>query len=77
MANKSVSKLTKKINKQEYDVEWGNDRILYIPINKKDKAELLKKFVYRELGRAWSFEDPRLAALKKQFVRELVDSLLL
>lgn len=77
MANKSVSKLTKKIDKQEYDVEWGNDRILYIPINKKDKAELLKKFVYRELGRVWSFEDPRLAALKKQFVRELVDSLLL
>lgn len=77
MANKSVSKLTKKIGKQEYDVEWANDRVLYIPINKKDKAELLKKFVYRELGRAWSFEDPRLAALKKQFVRELVDSLLL
>lgn len=77
MANKSVSKLTKKIDKQEYDVEWGNDRVLYIPIAKKDKAELLKKFVYRELGRAWSYEDPRLAALKKQFVRELVDSLLL
>ena len=77
MANKSIGKLTRKVDNQEYDVEWANDRILYIPANKKDKAELLKKFVYRELGRVWSFEDPRIAALKKQFVRELVDSLLL
>ena len=38
MANKSIGKLTKKIDKQEYDVEWKNDRILYIPVNKKDKA---------------------------------------
>lgn len=77
MANKSVSKLTKKIGHQEYVVEWGNDRVLYIPPNKKDKAELLKKFVYREVGNAWKMEDPRLVTLKRQFFHELLDSLLL
>jgi UDP-galactopyranose mutase len=77
MANKSVSKLTKKIDKQEYDVEWANDRILYIPINKKEKAEMLKKFVYREVGNAWKLEDPRLVTLKRQFLTELLNSLLL
>lgn len=77
MADKSVSKLTKKIGKQEYDVEWKNDRILYIPANKKDKAEMLKKFVYREVGNVWKLEDPRLVTLKRQFLHELLNSLLL
>lgn len=77
MAIKSVPKLTKKIGHQEYVVEWGNDRVLYIPPNKKDKAELLKKFVYREVGNAWKMEDPRLVTLKRQFLHELLDSLLL
>lgn len=77
MANKSVSKLTKKIDKQEYDVEWNNDRVLYIPTTKKEKAELLKKFVYREVGNAWKLEDPRLVTLKREFLHELLNSLLL
>jgi len=51
--------------------------VLYIPPNKKDKAELLKKFVYREVGNAWKMEDPRLVTLKRQFLHELLDSLLL
>ena len=75
MAIKSVPKLTKKIGHQEYVVEWGNDRVLYIPPNKKDKAELLKKFVYREVGNAWKMEDPRLVTLKRQFLTELLTSI--
>lgn len=77
MANKSVSKLTKKIGHQEYDVEWANDRVLYIPTTKKEKAEMLKKFVYREVGNTWKLEDPRLVALKREFLTELLESLLL
>ena len=77
MANKSVSKLTKKIGHQEYVVEWNNDRVLYIPTTKKEKAEMLKKFVYREVGNVWKLEDPRLVTLKRQFLHELLNSLLL
>ena len=44
MANKSVSKLTKKIGHQEYVVEWNNDRILYIPTTKKEKVDIINRF---------------------------------
>lgn len=71
---KRTGKLTRKIDNQEFDVEWKNDSIFHIG-TKSQAIKNLKTFVLKECGKCWQFEDRRVATLKREYLRELLDVL--
>lgn len=72
---KSIGRLTKKIDNQEFDITYDCDNIFYIPGGKKEKLNMLKRFVIRECYSSWSREDRKLSTMKKQFLSEILNSL--
>lgn len=71
---KSAGKLKRKIGNQEFDVEWKNDNIFHIG-TKSQAIKNLKTFVLKECNKCWQFEDRRVATLKREYLRELLDVL--
>lgn len=71
---KKQGKLTRRIDNQEYDITWKDKSICYVPPTKKERLDMLKKYVMKECEKCWSTLPREVATLKRQFLRELVDS---
>ena len=67
--------MTRVIDKQEYEVQWGNDRIFEFPRSKKERLQMLKDFVMMECGKTWATQNQKVSTLKKQLLRELINSI--
>ena len=74
MANKTVGKLTRKIGSQEFDVGWKDNNIFHLG-TKSQVIKNLKTFVLKECNKCWQFEDKRVATLKREYLRELIENL--
>ena len=72
---KSVGRLTRKIGHQEYEVQYDDKNICYIPRGKTARLQALKTFVLKECGKCWAFEDQRISTLKRQYLHELIEGL--
>lgn len=73
--SKSVGKLTRKIDRQEYDVTHKEKNICHIPTSKKETVKMLRTFVFNECGKCWSQLPAPVATLKRQFLREMMEKL--
>lgn len=71
---KSAGKLKRKIGNQEFDVEYKDNNIFHLG-TKKERINNLKLFVLKECGKCWQFENKKVATLKIEYLRELLDSL--
>lgn len=75
MGVKTKGILQRKIDHQVYEVTHGNDKIFSLPRGKKDRLQALKTYVQKECEKAWASKPREIATLKRQFLRELIDSL--
>lgn len=75
MSRKSVGKLTRKIDKQEYDVTYKDRSICHVPANRKEALNLLRTFVTNECSKYWRTLPAPVATLKRQFLREMMEKL--
>lgn len=75
MAEHKNGILQRKIDNQTYEVTYNNDNIFSLPRGKKAKLQELKSYVMRECEKAWSLLPREVATLKRQYLRELIDSL--
>lgn len=75
MAEHKKGILQKKVDHQVYEVTYDNDNIFSLPRGKKAKLEALKTYVMKECEKTWSQLPREVATLKRQYLRELIDSL--
>lgn len=75
MAEHKTGILQKKIDNQVYEVMYNNDNIFQLPRGKKAKLQELKSYVMRECEKAWALLPREIATLKREYLRELIDSL--
>ena len=75
MTSKRTGKCTKQIDNQLYRISHDNDSIFQLPRSKKERVEILKKFVTNECDKCWSILPREVATLKREFLRELVRSI--
>lgn len=75
MAEHKKGILQRKIDHQVYEVSYGNDNIFSLPRSSKDRLQTLKAFVMKECEKAWASQPREVATLKRQYLRELIDSL--
>lgn len=75
MAEHTKGILQKKVDHQVYEVTYDNDNIFSLPRGKKAKLEALKTYVMKECEKAWSQLPREVATLKREYLRELIDSL--
>lgn len=73
---KSAGKLTKTLDRQVFETGNKNDNIFYIPKSKTERLSTLRLFVMKECYRAWSGEDRKISTMKKEYLSELIESLL-
>lgn len=71
-----MGKLTRKIDKQEYDVTHKEKNICHIPTSKKETVEMLRTFMFNECEKSWRNMPREVATLKRQFLHELTEKLL-
>lgn len=64
-----------KIDDFEYEVNFKDKKLFDIPAAKEDKLKMLKQFVLQECDKCWVTQPKQVTTLKRQFLRELVDSL--
>lgn len=64
-----------KIDDFEYEVNFKDTNVFGIPAAKEDKLKMLKRFVLQECDKCWRTQPKQISTLKRQFLRELVDSL--
>lgn len=72
---KSIGRLTKKVDKQEYEIAWKDDRLFEFPRTRNERLEMLRRFVIRECYDAWRLQDRKITALKKSYLSEILNSL--
>lgn len=72
---KSVGKLTRKIDKQEFDVTHKEKNICHIPTSKKETVKMLRTFMFNECNKYWRTLPAPVATLKRQFLTELMEKL--
>lgn len=75
MGVKTKGILQRKIDKQIYEVSYGNDKIFQLPRGSKNRLQALKAYVMHECEKAWSQLPREVATLKREYLRELIDSL--
>ena len=75
MGVKTKGILQRKIDKQIYEVSYGNDSIFQLPRGSKNRLQALKTYVMHECEKAWSQLPREVATLKREYLRELIDSL--
>ena len=63
------------INGFDYEVKFNDTNVFDIPAAKEDKLKMLKRFVHQECDKSWRTQPKQISTLKRQFLRELVDSL--
>lgn len=63
------------IGNQEFSVNCFDRQITYIPRNRKDKINLLKKFIWAHLQDRWMYLPTKVANIEKRAYQELLDSL--
>lgn len=73
--SKSVGRLTRKIDRQEYDVNFKDRSICHVPASKSETVKMLRQFVFNECGKCWSQLPAPIATLKRQFLREMIEKL--
>ena len=73
--SKSVGRLTRKIDRQEYDVNFKDRSICHVPANKKETVKMLKTFMFNECNKYWRTLPAPVATLKRQFLREMIEKL--
>ena len=73
--SKSVGRLTRKIDKQEYDVNFKDRSICHIPTSKKEAVKMLRTFTLNECEKSWRNMPREVATLKRQFLTELMEKL--
>ena len=59
----------------EYEVNFKDKNVFDIPAAKEDKLKMLKRFVHQECDKCWRTQPKQISTLKRQFLRELVDSI--
>lgn len=70
------NKLYKTIDNQVYEVDHAHKNIFDIaPGNKRKNLQTLKQFVMKECYKTWRTQPRELATLKREFLKELLDSL--
>lgn len=75
MGVKTKGILQRKIDNQVYEVSYANDKIFSLPRGKKERLDTLRTFVLKECEKAWASQPREVATLKRQYLRELIDSL--
>lgn len=75
MAEHKNGILQRKIDHQVYEVTHGNDKIFSLPRGKKERLDTLRTFAFKECEKAWASQPREVATLKRQYLRELIDSL--
>lgn len=73
--SKSTGRLTRKIDKQEYDVNFKDRSICHVPANKKETVKMLKTFMFNECNKYWRTLPAPVATLKRQFLTEMIEKL--
>ena len=75
MGVKTKGILQKKIDKQIYEVDYKHSNIFDLPRGSKDRLQALKTYVMNECEKAWALLPREIATLKREYLRELIDSL--
>lgn len=75
MGVKTKGILQRKIDRQVYEVDYKHSNIFDLPRGKKAKLQELKTYVMHECEKAWSLLPREVATLKRQYLRELIDTL--
>lgn len=68
-------KTVKEVGNQEYEVNFKNGYVGFIPAAKDDKKKLLKQIINTKLNTRWMTISAKLATLERQVITELIDSL--
>lgn len=61
--------------KYEYEVECSERLVTWIPRNRKEKVEQLRKMIYNGMQYRWMIVPKQVAALEKRAYKELLKSL--
>ena len=75
MGVKTKGILQRKIDKQIYEVDYKHSNIFDLPRSSKERLQVLKRYVQKECEKAWSLLPREIATLKREYLRELIDSL--
>ena len=75
MGVKTKGILQRKIDKQIYEVDCKHSNIFDMPRGSKDRLQVLKRYVQKECEKAWALLPREIATLKREYLRELIDSL--
>lgn len=75
MGVKTKGILQRKIDKQIYEVDYKHSNIFDLPRGSKDRLQALKTYVMNECEKAWALLPREIATLKREYLRELIDSL--
>ena len=75
MGVKTKGILQRKIDKQIYEVDYKHSNIFDLPRGSKDRLQVLKRYVQKECEKAWALLPREVATLKREYLRELIDSL--
>lgn len=75
MAEHKNGILQRKIDHQVYEIDYKHSNIFDLPRGSKDRLQVLKRYVQKECEKAWAMLPREIATLKREYLRELVDSL--
>lgn len=69
------NKAVRQVGNIEYDVDFKNGYVGFIPAAKADKKKLLKQMIDAKLHTRWMTISADLAALERHIITELIDSI--
>lgn len=68
-------KTVREVGNQEYEVNFKDGNVGFIPAAKADKKKLLKQMINTKLNTRWMTIPAKLATLERQVISELINSL--
>lgn len=75
MGVKTKGILQRKIDKQVYEIDYKHSNIFDLPRGRIDRLQVLKTYVMKECEKTWALLPREVATLKREYLRELIDSL--
>ena len=69
------NKIVREVGNQDYEVNFKDGYVGFIPQSKADKKKLLKQMIDAKLRERWRLIPAQLAKLERHLITELIDSI--
>lgn len=69
------NKIVRQVGNQDYEVDFKDGYVGFIPRSKEDKKKLLKQMIDAKLRERWRLIPAQLAKLERHLIEELIDTL--